>query len=60
MLKYLNDTIDNELTLNIDCGVGTVQWYVDASFAVHLDLKKPYGCNNETMWWKSRSRNNKN
>ena len=39
MLKYLNNTIEDELILNADSGIGTVQWYIDASFAVHLDFK---------------------
>jgi hypothetical protein len=38
VLKYLNATIDLPLTLAAD-GSGLVQWWIDASFAVHQDMK---------------------
>ena len=50
MLKFLNSTIEDELVLNADNVIGTIQWYVDASFAVHPDFKKSYGCNYEVLW----------
>jgi len=31
------------LILNVNSGIGTVQWYVDASFAVHPDFKSHTG-----------------
>ena len=43
MLKYLNGTIEDELALNADNAVSTIQWYVDASFAVHPDFKSHTG-----------------
>ena len=43
MMKYLNGTINDELVLNADYGVGSIEWYVDASFAVHPDFKSHTG-----------------
>lgn len=37
-MKYLQDTIDLPLTLSSD-GSGTLAWWVDASYAVHPDMK---------------------
>ena len=37
-MKYLQDTIDLPLTLAAD-GSGCIKWWVDASFAVHPDMK---------------------
>jgi hypothetical protein len=38
VIKYLRGTVDMVLTLSAD-GTGEVKWYVDASFAVHPDVK---------------------
>jgi hypothetical protein len=38
VMKYLQCTIDLPLTLSSD-GSGTLAWWVDASFAVHPDMK---------------------
>ena len=43
MMKYLNGTVNNELVLNTDYGVGSIEWYVDASFTVHPDFKSHTG-----------------
>jgi hypothetical protein len=39
----LNGTINNKLILNADNGVGSIEWYVDASLVVHLDFKSYMG-----------------
>jgi len=41
-MKYLNGTRDLVLTLSVD-SLTTVNWYVDASFAVHPDFKSHTG-----------------
>ena len=41
-LKYLNSTVDMPLTLTAD-GSGIIRWWVDASFAVHEDMKSHTG-----------------
>ena len=38
VIKYLRGTIDMPLRLQGD-GSGVIKWYVDASYAVHLDMK---------------------
>ena len=38
VIKYLQGTIDLPLKLSGD-GTGVVEWWVDASFAVHPDMK---------------------
>jgi hypothetical protein len=38
VMKYLQCTIDLPLTLSID-GSGVLEWWVDASYAVHPDMK---------------------
>ena len=42
MMKYLNGTQDERLTLRVD-DLRVVKWYVDASFAVHPDFKSHTG-----------------
>ena len=42
LLKFLNGTRDDVLTLSAD-SLGTIKWYVDASFAVHPDFKSHTG-----------------
>ena len=42
LLKFLNGTRDDVLTLSAD-SLGTIKWYVDASFAVHHDFKSHTG-----------------
>ena len=41
-MKYLSGTRDLVLTLESD-GTGTIQWWLDAAFAVHHDLKSHTG-----------------
>jgi hypothetical protein len=41
-LKYLNGTREENLTLSAD-NLRVVKWYVDASFAVHLDFRSYTG-----------------
>ena len=41
-MKYIRRTKDLNLTLEVD-GSGTLQWWVDASFAVHMDMKSHTG-----------------
>ena len=44
MLKYLSQTLDEELTLEASSGdIITVHWYPDAAFAVHADMKSHTG-----------------
>ena len=43
MMKFLNGTKDDKLTLSADQGLHNVEWYVDASFAVHPDYKSHTG-----------------
>jgi len=38
VIRYLRNTVDMSLHLSGD-GTGEVQWWVDASYAVHLDMK---------------------
>jgi hypothetical protein len=38
VMKYLQATLDLKLRLSAD-GSGCIHWWVDASFAVHLDMK---------------------
>ena len=40
ILKYLSDTRDLELTLE-SYGTGTVNWWLNAAFLVHHDMKSP-------------------
>jgi hypothetical protein len=42
VMKYLNDTKEENLTLSAD-DLKVVKWYVDASFAVHPDFKSHTG-----------------
>jgi hypothetical protein len=42
MLKYLNGTRDDVLTLSID-DMRVIKWFVDASFAVHPDFRSHTG-----------------
>ena len=42
LLKYLNGTRDDVLTLSID-DLRIIKWWVDASFAVHPDFKSHTG-----------------
>ena len=42
LLKYLNATRDDVLTLSID-DLRVIKWWVDASFAVHPDFKSHTG-----------------
>eukprot|EP00957_Ditylum_brightwellii_P111673 8517832-Ditylum_brightwellii.AAC.1 len=37
-MRYLRATINLPLTLEVD-GSGVIRWWVDASFAVHQDMK---------------------
>ena len=43
MMKWLNCTQQDKLTLSADKGLHTIEWYVDASFAVHPDYKSHTG-----------------
>ena len=42
MMKYLNGTQDMKLTLSA-VNLLSIKWYVDASFAVHPDLRSQTG-----------------
>jgi hypothetical protein len=42
LLKYLNGSRDDKLHLRVD-SVNVINWYVDASFAVHPDFKSHTG-----------------
>eukprot|EP00934_Nitzschia_sp_Nitz4_P004202 Nitzschia sp. Nitz4//scaffold466_size5842//986//4399//NITZ4_009198-RA/size5842-processed-gene-0.7-mRNA-1//-1//CDS//3329552510//4192//frame0 len=42
MLAFLNRTVEDVLTLQKD-GPGTLQWYIDASYAVHNDYRSHTG-----------------
>ena len=42
VIRYLWGTVDLPLTLSAD-GSGDIRWYVDASFAVHWDMKSHTG-----------------
>ena len=39
LMQYLNGTREKSLYLSAKNRVNIVKWYVDASFAVHLDFK---------------------
>ena len=41
-MKHLNDTIDMPLTLEAS-SLQMIQWWVDASFAVHPDMRSHTG-----------------
>ena len=43
MLRFLNGTIDDVLTLSVGKGIGLMKWYVDVSFGVHPDFKSHTG-----------------
>jgi hypothetical protein len=43
MMKYLNCTKDDTLSLSADEGLSTIEWFIDASFAVHPDFKSHTG-----------------
>ena len=42
VMKYIQGTIDLPLILSIDKS-GNIKWYVDASFAVHKDMRSHTG-----------------
>ena len=42
MMKYIQGTIGLPLILSIDKS-GNIKWYVDASFAVHKDMRRHTG-----------------
>jgi hypothetical protein len=42
VMKYLNSTVDMPLVLAVD-NTGKVRWWVDASYAVHVDMKSHTG-----------------
>ena len=42
LIRYLQDTIDLPLVLSAD-GSGNIRWYVDASYAVHCDMRSHTG-----------------
>jgi hypothetical protein len=43
LLKYMKNTEEDVLVLNARNGIGSVEWYIDASFAVHPDFKSHSG-----------------
>ena len=43
MMKYLASTIDDTLRLSAANGLNKLEWYIDASFAVHPDFKSHTG-----------------
>jgi hypothetical protein len=43
MMKFLNCTVEDVLTLSAKNGLSTVEWYIDASFTVHPDFKSHAG-----------------
>ena len=42
-MKFLSCTVEEVLTLSAKNGLNTVEWYIDASFAVHPDFKSHTG-----------------
>jgi hypothetical protein len=42
VMKYLQSTIDLPLVLSAD-GSGTPRWHIDASYAVHMDMRSHTG-----------------
>lgn len=42
LMKYLNGTRNKTLTLTAD-NVSCIKWYIDVTFAVHLDFKSHTG-----------------
>jgi hypothetical protein len=42
MMKFLKQTVNDVLTLRAD-GTGRIKWHVDASFAVHIDMRSHTG-----------------
>ena len=43
LLDYLKGSMDKHLILRVDEGVNIINWFVDASFAVHEDFKSHSG-----------------
>ena len=43
MMKFINATKDNVLTLSARKGMMSLDWHIDASFAVHPDCKSHSG-----------------
>ena len=43
MMKCLSCTVEEVLTLSAKNGKSTIEWYIDASFAVHPDFKSHTG-----------------
>ena len=43
MMKFLSCTVEEVLTLSAKNGISTIEWHIDASFAVHTDFKSHTG-----------------
>ena len=43
MMKYLSSTVNEVLSLNAEKGISTIEWHIDASFAVHPDFRSHSG-----------------
>ena len=43
MMKFLNGTVDDKLTLSAGDDIHNIKWYIDSAFAVHPDFKSHTG-----------------
>ena len=43
MMKYLSSTKNDVMTLSAENGISTIEWHIDASFAVHPDFRSHTG-----------------
>ena len=43
MMKYLSSTVNEVLLLSAEKGISTIEWHIDASFAVHPDFRSHTG-----------------
>ena len=43
MMKFLNGTKNETLSLSADKGISTIEWHINASFAVHPDFRSHTG-----------------
>ena len=57
LIKYLNRTQKQVLTIHTKNSINIIQWYVDASFTVHPDFKSHTGTS--MFFWQKRSSDTK-
>ena len=43
MMQFLNCTLGDKLVLSAENGINTIEWHIDASFAVYPDFKSHTG-----------------